>query len=206
MLGDIRDKGSIPGLGRSPGGGLGNPLQCSCLGNPMDRVAWWATVHGVTKSQTGLKCLSTHTRARRSRPKPVSLIYLRRNALYCMLSRLQYTVDITCVCTRKPEYLCGMLYCSMPFFVVIWNQTAWGLPAFFFLSPKAPFSLQINPYAELQYINSWKWSCLGWNGERDLLSVPTPTSPSSPPALSVTWPLGHLCRILKGRVTRFRQH
>ena len=40
--------GSIPGLGRSPGEGNGNPLQCSCLENPMDRGAWWATVHGVT--------------------------------------------------------------------------------------------------------------------------------------------------------------
>ena len=50
--------GSIPELGRSPGGGNGNPLQCSCLVNPMDRGAWWATVPGVTKSWTWL---STHT-------------------------------------------------------------------------------------------------------------------------------------------------
>ena len=42
--------GLIPGLGRSPGEGNGNPLQYSCLGNPMDRGAWWATVSGVTKS------------------------------------------------------------------------------------------------------------------------------------------------------------
>ena len=43
------DVGLIPGSGRSPGEGNGNPLQYSCLGNPMDREAWWATVHGVTK-------------------------------------------------------------------------------------------------------------------------------------------------------------
>ena len=43
------DLGSIPGLGRSPGAGNGNPLQCSCLGNPMDRGAWQHTVHGVAK-------------------------------------------------------------------------------------------------------------------------------------------------------------
>ena len=52
--GDIRDMGSIPGLGGSPGGENGNPLQYSCLENAMDRGAWWATVHGVTKSWTRL--------------------------------------------------------------------------------------------------------------------------------------------------------
>ena len=46
------DIGSIPGLGRSPGGGNGNPLQYSCLENPMDREALWASVLGVTKGQT----------------------------------------------------------------------------------------------------------------------------------------------------------
>ena len=50
--GDERDAGSVPGLGRSPGGGHRNPLQYSCLENPMDRGAWRATVHGVTKRQT----------------------------------------------------------------------------------------------------------------------------------------------------------
>jgi len=50
--GDIRDTVSIPGFGRSPGGGNGYPLQYSCLENPMDRGAWQATVHGVAKSQT----------------------------------------------------------------------------------------------------------------------------------------------------------
>ena len=48
--GDIRDTGLIPGLGRSLGGGNSNRLQYSCLGNPMDRGAWWATVHGVNIS------------------------------------------------------------------------------------------------------------------------------------------------------------
>ena len=48
------DLGSIPGLGRSPGEGNDNPLQYSCLENPMDRGAWWATVHGVAKSWTRL--------------------------------------------------------------------------------------------------------------------------------------------------------
>ena len=43
------DVGSVPESGRSPGDGKGNPLQCFCLGNPMDRGAWWATVHGSKK-------------------------------------------------------------------------------------------------------------------------------------------------------------
>ena len=51
---------TIPGLGRSPGGGHGNPLQYSCLENPMDRGAWWSTVHRVAKNWTWLKWLSTH--------------------------------------------------------------------------------------------------------------------------------------------------
>ena len=55
--GDARDLGLIPGWGRSPGGGHGNPLQDSRLENPMDRGAWWATVHRVAKSQTQRKQL-----------------------------------------------------------------------------------------------------------------------------------------------------
>ena len=59
--GDIKDLGLIPQSGRSPGGGHGNRLWYSCLENPMDRGAWWATVHRVTKSQTPLKQLNMHT-------------------------------------------------------------------------------------------------------------------------------------------------
>ena len=51
---NVGDVGLIAGLGRSPGEGKGYPLQYSCLENPMDGGAWWATVHGVTKSRTGL--------------------------------------------------------------------------------------------------------------------------------------------------------
>ena len=57
--GDIRDSGSVPGRGRSPGGGLSNPLQYSCLENSMDRGAWRTTVYRVVKSWTRLKQLST---------------------------------------------------------------------------------------------------------------------------------------------------
>ena len=54
QAGDVRDTGSVPGLERSPGGGNGNPPQDSCLENSMERGAWWATAHGVSKSGTRL--------------------------------------------------------------------------------------------------------------------------------------------------------
>ena len=58
--GDVRDSGLIPGSGRSPGGGHGDPLPYSCLETSMDRRAWWAIVHRVAQSRTRLKQLSTH--------------------------------------------------------------------------------------------------------------------------------------------------
>ena len=67
-VGEERDTGSIPGLGRSPGEGNGNLLQYSCLENPMDRGAWRATVHGVVKSQAQLSVhTQTHTHIERDR-------------------------------------------------------------------------------------------------------------------------------------------
>ena len=64
------DAGSIPGSRRGSAGGHGNPLQYSCLENPMVLGAWWATVHRVAKSQTQLKRLSTHTQTRKARMNP----------------------------------------------------------------------------------------------------------------------------------------
>ena len=63
---DTGDLGLIPGWGRSPGGGHDNPLQYSCLENPMDRGGWWALIHRVTKSQTRLKWLNTNIYLRAS--------------------------------------------------------------------------------------------------------------------------------------------
>ena len=57
---NVGDLGLIPGLGRSPGGGYGNPLQYSCLENPMNRGAWWATAQAVPKSQTRLSDYTQH--------------------------------------------------------------------------------------------------------------------------------------------------
>ena len=59
--GDLGDSSSIPGSRRSSGVGNGNPLQYSCLENPMDRGVWWATVLGVAQSRTGLKRLSSNS-------------------------------------------------------------------------------------------------------------------------------------------------
>ena len=63
--GDKRDTSSIPGMTRSPGGWHSNPLQYSCLENPMNRGAWQATVHRVAQSWTQLKQLSRHARSHR---------------------------------------------------------------------------------------------------------------------------------------------
>ena len=57
---NVRDPGSIPGSGRSPREGNDNPLQYSCLENPMDRGPWWPTVHGVAKSRTRLSDFTFH--------------------------------------------------------------------------------------------------------------------------------------------------
>ena len=105
--GDVRDAGSIPGWGRSPGGGHGHPLQYSYLENPMDRGAWWATVHRVTKSQTRPKQLRMHTR-------PMEENYCREE-MQEMLARVWEQVgrwkveQIGAQTQRKGSQLCGYL-------------------------------------------------------------------------------------------------
>ena len=78
------DESSILGLGRFPGGGNGNPLQYSCLGNPMDRGAWWITVHGVTNSPWGQLQSVTQTMVR---PTDQETLPLKRQLLYLLISR-----------------------------------------------------------------------------------------------------------------------
>ena len=73
--GDIKDMGLIPGSGRSPGGGHGNPLQCSCLENPRDGGAWWAAVYGVAQSRTQLKRLSSSSSSSSSSRMPLEVTY-----------------------------------------------------------------------------------------------------------------------------------
>ena len=88
--GDIRDVGSIPGLGRSPRERNSNPLQYSCLENPIDRVAWWAIVHGVPKSRTWLKQLSMHA----CRDNHCKFLFFARIFLYlCTVSPLHMNLQ-----------------------------------------------------------------------------------------------------------------
>ena len=90
--GDIRDAGSIPGLGRTPGGGHGNPLQYCCLENPMERGAWWTIVHRVTESQTQLRqqlCIAlwkVNHSTRYSKSGPQSESEIIRKILYVYFS------------------------------------------------------------------------------------------------------------------------
>ena len=95
QCGRHRDTGSIPGLGRSPGGGYGNPLQYSCLENPMDRRALWSTVYRVAESRTQLKQWSTHTAEKRCMCVYVQM-YIKDKYIYLFI-----------YCTHKPVNLKG---------------------------------------------------------------------------------------------------
>ena len=90
IAGDIRGTGSIPRSGRSPGGGNGRSLQYSCLGNPMDRGAWRATVHGVAERQTWLKWPSTHT----ATVWTTSLYYLDAHIYLHTFSSADYQINL----------------------------------------------------------------------------------------------------------------
>ena len=88
--GDIRDSGLVPGLGRCPGGGHGNPLQYSCLENPMDRGFWWTEDSGGlqslgSQSRTRLKQLSTHTRCYTS----CNYVCFSLRSSLCLIPRIQ---------------------------------------------------------------------------------------------------------------------
>ena len=119
--GDIRDMGSISGLGRSPGGGHGNPPQYSCLENPMDRGGWWATVHGAAKSWTQLSS-SAHTAKKRggeiarhrSKGTDCQLRKLSpRDPLYTMVCALNNTVLCTHIFAKKVESYIQCSYLSL---------------------------------------------------------------------------------------------
>ena len=85
--GDVRDTRSIPGLGRSHGGGHGNPLQYSCLEKPMDRGAWWAIVHRIAESD--MTEATKHTNIPRTRHPASSFYSLEREVL--LFARLAFS-------------------------------------------------------------------------------------------------------------------
>ena len=93
---DIKDACSIPGLGRCPGGGHGNPLQYPCLENPMDRGAQWATVHSIPKSQTQLKQLSMIRKMIFAKDKNISF-QLNKILVFYNVSVKNFTNIITTV-------------------------------------------------------------------------------------------------------------
>ena len=138
--GDLRDADSVPGSGRSPGGGRGNSLLYSCLESPMDRGAWQATVHGVAESRIWLKWLRTHThpRAAGDHLLPWGLGPGKepkwRKAELCMepkaeswgqplipwiqpCLKLHFTLDFSVLFAKFPP---------LPFFVVVNLRVAWG--------------------------------------------------------------------------------
>ena len=96
------DLSSIPGLGRSPGGGTGNPFQYSCLENSMDGGAWWATVHRVTKTQTPLRDLTFtfhlqfYVKQRRNKQINKTLLGHRRILLYTNVYWLLWQSYVQC--------------------------------------------------------------------------------------------------------------
>ena len=95
--------GMIPESGRSPGGRHGNPRQYSCLDNPMDRGAWWATVHRVTKSQTQLKWLTTENLFGPTRHKKPLEGYSK--------STSEFRNDLLCMGSSGREYQRNMALC-----------------------------------------------------------------------------------------------
>ena len=97
IVGDKRDAGSIPELKRSPGGGNGKPLQYSCLENPRDRGAWWATVHRAANSCTRLKQVSMHTHTGTEHRE------MFMNAFHAL-----------CICAQLCPPLCTHRDCSPP--------------------------------------------------------------------------------------------
>ena len=117
------DLGSIAGLGRSPGEGTGNPSQYFCLENPMDRGAWWATVHGVSKSWIQLSTAYTHRWSLPWQPR-VELTSLKSASTWHFVSLIIWRIPL------MPEtsaylfiFLCGVW--------LSWRWLFWLFPLYF---------------------------------------------------------------------------
>ena len=127
----MRNVSSVPEWGRSPGGRHGSPLQCSCPENPMDRGAWWATVHGITKSRTRLKQLSIHTKIK--------------------LSHLPFAVSSKCQCKchlpLKEKSTRGYVFIVTLSDLALASDTRFSSPCFFFFNLIMPWAV----YRDIPY-------------------------------------------------------
>ena len=106
---DVGELSSIPGLGRSPGEGNGNPLQYSCLGNPIDRGVWRTTVHRVTKSQTQLSnwvCIRITTETERKQP----VLYSRLTVFLAASQRIAHTDSVLGLVRSTVKSMKGSLH------------------------------------------------------------------------------------------------
>ena len=131
--GDIRDTGSIPGLGRSPGGSYGNPLQYSCLEHPMNRGAWWAAVQRVAESDTTKVTEHAHMHTLLINNVVTISGGQQRNSAVCihvsilpqtpLPSRLLHNIEQSSLCyTVGPCWLFIFKYetaCFMPVFLLV---------------------------------------------------------------------------------------
>ena len=127
--GDLRDTGSVPGSGISPGGGHGSPVQYSCLENPMDREACRGTVHGVAKSQARLKRLSMYTCATVRRGLPRGLTHSRGKLghhLSCWIKPYLKSICFLHSPLHEPIYLLyWLLLLTIKIFLI--NKSDWTL-------------------------------------------------------------------------------
>ena len=125
--GDTRHKVSIPGLGRSPGGGQGNPLQYSCLENPMDRGAWQAAAHGIAKNHINLKRLSV----RMALIGSWFLTHPRTKSDTCRISRKPLS--------SFPLASCWALRCTCS--CLVWGALSQATKVHFLKTPQASLSV-----------------------------------------------------------------
>ena len=120
------ERGSVPGLGGSPGGGFGNPLGCSCLENHMEIGAWWAIVHGIAKSRAQLKRLSLH--------KLCNILFVSC-LLYLCIYVLYLCLLYLCVCVLGAHSTGSLLALltrdSNTEFKVAWHSRLYLVPCLF---------------------------------------------------------------------------
>ena len=149
--GDVKDKGSIPEQGRSPGEGNGKPLQYSCIENPMDRGAYWAIVHRVTKSRTRLKqlhmhaCTHTHTHTHIQREQ-FAQRSRRDFQLFLILVQALIICSLLTGCPHPSATQCQTYHNRTQMFAI--PLTAW-------MNPTLPVELNTNAFKNGMQGPSW---------------------------------------------------